>query len=122
MANDEARLRLGKSHLTCSLERSVQRGMFRVHLGPFNGVDRHLSRIDRSGAALGRGRQPVIMLSRHQYELASAVARDLARRALSLMLKLAELALEFQGACLDHDCICGFASTEEGNILSEDEQ
>src|SRR5438445_3812212 len=103
IATDEARLRLRKSHLTRSLERFVQRGMFRIQLGPFNSVDHHLSRIDRSGAALGRRRQPVIMLSRHQYELASAVARDLDRLALSLMLKLAELALEFQGACLDHD-------------------
>ena len=85
-SNDEARLRLRKSHLTRSLERFVQRGMFRIQLGPFNSVDHHLSRIDRSGAALGRRRQPVIMLSRHQYELASAVARDLDRLALSLML------------------------------------
>jgi hypothetical protein len=43
------------------------------------------------------------MLSRHQHEFASAMARNLHRLSLSLMLKLAEFALEFQGARLDHN-------------------
>src|SRR6266436_6490936 len=43
------------------------------------------------------------MLSRHEHELPPAVARNLHRLTLGLMLKLAELALEFQGARLDHN-------------------
>jgi hypothetical protein len=43
------------------------------------------------------------MLSRHQHELAPAVARNLNRLALSLVLKFAEFALEFQCARLNHD-------------------
>ena len=86
-----------------SLEQFVERGLFGIHLGPFNGVDHNLRRIDRSLGALGSCRQPIIMRSRHQHELAPAVARNLDGLSLSLVLKLAEFALEFQGACLDHD-------------------
>jgi hypothetical protein len=42
--------------LASSLEQFVNRCMLGVHLGPFNGVDHHLGRIDRSGGALGSGR------------------------------------------------------------------
>jgi hypothetical protein len=41
--------------LASSLEQFVKRCML-GHLGPFNGVDHHLGRIDRSGGALGSGR------------------------------------------------------------------
>jgi hypothetical protein len=51
VADDKARLGLGKGHLACSLQPFVERGMPRVHPGPFDGVDRLLARIDRSGAA-----------------------------------------------------------------------
>jgi hypothetical protein len=51
VADDKARL--GKGHLACSLQEFVARGMLRVHLGPFDGVDHHLARIDGSGAAPG---------------------------------------------------------------------
>src|SRR5258708_4566023 len=43
------------------------------------------------------------MLSRHQHELPPAVARNLDRLALGLVLKFSEFALEFQGARLNHD-------------------
>jgi hypothetical protein len=56
IADDEARLRLRKGHLVGSLEQFVEGGMFRVHLGPFNSVDHHLGRIDRSVGALGSRR------------------------------------------------------------------
>jgi hypothetical protein len=56
MADDEARLRLRKGHLAGSLEQFVERGMFRVHLGPLNSVDHHLARIDRSVGAPGSRR------------------------------------------------------------------
>ena len=69
----------------CSLEQFIKRGMLRVHLGPFNRVDHHLSRIDRSRGAPGGRRQPIIMLSRHQHEFLSAVTRDLYRLALGLI-------------------------------------
>jgi hypothetical protein len=52
-ADDKARLGLGKSHLACSLEQFVERGVLRGHLDPFDGVDHPLARIDRSVAALG---------------------------------------------------------------------
>jgi transposase InsO family protein len=52
------------------------------------------------------------MLSRHQHELPSAMARNLHRFSLSLMLKLAEFALEFQCARLNHNRI----SLLEGSI------
>ena len=77
--------------------------MLGVHVGPFNGIDHHLRGIGRSVAALGGRRQPVIMCSRHQHEFAPAVARNLDRLALRLMLELAEFALELQGARLNHD-------------------
>ena len=56
IADDEARLRLGKAHLVGSLEQFVECGMFRVHLGPFNSVDHHLRSVDRSIGAPGRRR------------------------------------------------------------------
>src|SRR5258708_10410988 len=56
IADDEARFRLRKGHLACSLEQFVERGMLRVHLGPFNSVDNHLAGIDRSVGALGSRR------------------------------------------------------------------
>ena len=38
IADDEAGLRLRKGHLFGSFEQFVERGMFGVHLGPFNGL------------------------------------------------------------------------------------
>jgi hypothetical protein len=89
----------------CLLEQFVERGLFGIHLGPFDGVDHNLCRIDRSLGALGRCGQPIIMRSRHQHELAPAVARNRDGLSLRLVLKLAEFALEFQGTRLDHDRI-----------------
>jgi hypothetical protein len=48
------------------------------------------------------GCQPIIVLSRHQHELAPAMPRDLDGLALRLMLKLTEFTLEFEGGGLDH--------------------
>jgi hypothetical protein len=101
VADDKARLRLRKGHLACSLQQFVERGMLRVHPGPFDGVGHHLARIDRSVAAPGGRRKPVIMLSRHQYEFPPAVTGNLDRLSPRSVLKLAELALEFQGAGLN---------------------
>lgn len=56
IADDVARLRLRKDHLAGSLEQFVEPGMFNVHLGPFDSVDHHLARIDRSVGALGSRR------------------------------------------------------------------
>jgi hypothetical protein len=48
------------------------------------------------------GGQPIVMLGRHQHELASAMPRNLDRLPLGLMLGLAEFALELQGGDLGH--------------------
>ena len=56
IADDETRLRLRKGHLADLLEQLVKRRMFGVHLGPFDSVDHHLDRIDRSVGALGSRR------------------------------------------------------------------
>jgi hypothetical protein len=53
VTDDKARLGLGTGHLACSLQQFVARGMLRVHLGPFDGVDHHLARVGRSVAAPG---------------------------------------------------------------------
>jgi hypothetical protein len=42
IADDKARLGIKKGHLAESPEQFVERGMLRVHLGPFNGVNHHL--------------------------------------------------------------------------------
>jgi hypothetical protein len=97
----QGRLGLRKGHLACSLQPFVERGVLRVRPGPFDGVAHHLARIDRSVAAPGGRRQPIIMLSRHQYEFPPALIGNLDRLSPGLMLKLAELALEFQGAGLN---------------------
>jgi hypothetical protein len=53
--------------------------------------------------ALGGGREPIVLFSRHQHELAPTVPSNLHGLTLGLMLKFTELALEFQGSGLDHN-------------------
>jgi hypothetical protein len=87
-------LGLRKGHPAGSLQPFVEPGMPRVHRGPFDGLDHHLARIGRSGAAPGGRCQPVIMLSRHQDEFPAAAAGNLDKLSPGLVLKLAEFALD----------------------------
>jgi len=68
--------------------------MLGCHFGPLDSLDHHVSGIDRSVSAFGGGAQPVVMISGHQHEFASSVARNLDRLTPGAMLKLSELALE----------------------------
>ena len=70
--------------------------MLRVHLRPLDGGEHDVDGIAGAMAPLGRGLQPVVVVGRHQHELAAAVAGDLHRLALRLVLVLAELALELE--------------------------
>lgn len=71
--------------------------MLGVHLGPFQGVDNDIGGIDRKLDSLWGGFQPVVLISRHQHELAATMSGDLDRLALCLMQKSADVALEFEG-------------------------
>ncbi len=77
-------------------------GVFRVHLGPLDGVDHHIGGIRRAMRPLRGGAEPVIVIGGHQHELAPPVPGDLHRLALRLVLEFAELALEFEGTDCRH--------------------
>jgi len=49
--------------------------------------------------------EPVVVIGRHQYELAAPVPRDLNGFTLSLMLELAEFPLELQGSRPTHEVL-----------------
>jgi len=67
-----------------------------VHLGALDGVHDHGRCVGRAMQPLGGGDQPIILLGRHQDELAPSVPSDLDGLTLSLMLEFAEFALEFE--------------------------
>lgn len=97
MADDEARLWIGNRHAALSLEQVVERCMFGVHFSPRHRIDDDGRRVGRSMGTFGGGRQPIVLFGRHQHKLAAAMPRDFYRLTLSLVLELAELALELQG-------------------------
>lgn len=77
--------------------------MLRVHLGPFQGVDNDTGGIDRELGSLCGGFQPVVLISRHQHELAATMSGDIDRLALCLFQKSTDVALEFKGIDARHD-------------------
>lgn len=77
--------------------------MLRVHLGPLQRVDNDIGGIRRKFGSLCGGLQPVVLISRHQHELAAAVSGDLDRFMLRLAQKRAEVVLEFEGIAPRHD-------------------
>jgi len=78
-----------------------------IHLGALHGVDHHIGGGVRAMAALRRSPKPVIVLGRHEYELAAPMPGYLHRLALRFVLEPAELALELEGAHGGHDRLPG---------------
>jgi len=70
--------------------------MSRVHFGSRDGVDHDLRRLCRAMRSPRRRHQPVVMIGGHEHELAPAMASDLHRLALRLVLKRADLPLKFE--------------------------
>ena len=112
-------------------EQFIKLGMFWRHLGTLHGGQDGVSGISRPMSALGGCFEPVIMLSGHQHILPAAMAGDLHRLALGLMLELTELALKFEGADGRHEASilwkenariirinCLLARGREGDVLS----
>lgn len=89
---------LGASSAQASGVTSAGRRVSRidVHFGPLHRVDDHGGCFVSSMGALGGGREPIILLGRHQHELAPAMPGDLHRVAPSLMLEFRELTQEFR--------------------------
>ena len=72
--------------------------MRHIHLGALHGVDHDIVGGVRAMAALCRSPKPVILLRRHEHELAAPMPGYLHRLALRFVLEPAELALELEGA------------------------
>ncbi len=84
------------------LQQGVELGMLRVHFGAPHGVSDYGAGIDGSMCPACGGYEPVVMVGGHQHELAAPMSCDLYRLTLRLVLKVAELALKFDGGGLGH--------------------
>ncbi len=85
-----------------SLQKLVQMGVFRPHLGPAYGIHHGGGGLRRPMCAAAGRDQPVVVVGRHQHELAATVAGDFNRLAARLVLELAEPALKFSCRYLSH--------------------
>src|SRR3990172_3703461 len=85
-----------------SLHEFVETLVFGVHFGAVYGIDDNARRIHRPPTAMSRGKQPVVLVRRHQDELAAAMPRDFNHLALSAVLKFAEFALKLDGRGPNH--------------------
>ncbi len=72
--------------------------MLRVHFGAHDSADDDIGRLARAVASLGGSFQPLLVIGRHQYELAPAMRGNLDGLTRRFMLKMPEFALEFEGA------------------------
>src|SRR3546814_374449 len=96
-----------------SLHEIVERRMLRVHLRPAHGVHDDIRRLRRAGGVARRRHQPVVVVRRHQHQLAPAMAGDLDRLTLGLVLELAELALELHCCGSSHNILNTEASDHQ---------
>lgn len=92
--DDEAGFRRRKGHVL--FHRPVERVVTTVHFGALDGVDDHGSGRRSPVCSTRRRNQPVVMIGRHENQLAPPMPRDLDRRALRLVLEVANLPLKFQ--------------------------
>src|SRR5258708_5270000 len=66
----------GRGTGSAPLQQVVEPCVLRIHFRALHGVDDHRGGIRRSVRAARRRHQPVVVVGRHQHELASAVPRD----------------------------------------------
>jgi hypothetical protein len=85
-----------------SLQKVVEPGMFRVHFRAAHRICDYRRRIRGPMGSARCGHQPVIVVRRHQHELAPSVPRDLHWLTLCLMLELTELPLKLHRCRLRH--------------------
>src|SRR5579864_8040654 len=93
---------LGSESDTALFQEIVERRVLRIHFRAPHGVYHDRSGVRGAMRTPRCGHQPVIVICRHQHEIAPPVPRDLHRLSLRLMLELAELALKLHGGRLGH--------------------
>src|SRR6185437_2316224 len=97
VADNEPRSGLGDS-----FQKVIAAGMLRVHLRVPYGIRHHRSRIRCPMGPPCRGDKPVVVVGRHQHQVAPPMPDDLDRLALGLVLELTEFALKFDDGRLSH--------------------
>src|SRR5271166_2386166 len=88
-----------------SLQEVVEPSMLRIHFRPPNRIQHHRGGVHRPMGAPSGSHEPVVMIRRHQHQLASAMPGDLHRLPLRLVLELAEFVLKLHGGGLDHSIL-----------------
>ena len=77
--------------------------MFRIHFRTCDRFEHYIRGLGSTVCAFGSSDQPVIVIGGHQDEFPSTMPGDFHRLTSSLMLKITESSLEFQGGRLSHD-------------------
>jgi hypothetical protein len=101
--NDQVGFDSGRgTQSACLLLQVVEYRVLRTHLCAPYGIRDDRSRIRGPMGPSRRGHQPIVMIGRHQHELAPPMSCDFHRLTLRLMLELAELALKLLRRRLSH--------------------
>jgi len=94
-----------------SLQQFVEVRVLRAHFCPAYRFNHYRGGLGRAMTTSGCRNQPVIVIRRHQDQFPATMSRDLYRLTPSLVLDLAEIALEL-------DCCSSGHSPSAGNRLS----
>lgn len=92
----------GNATETCSRHQVVKVRLLGIHLRAAYRINYHWRGVCRPEGLPRRRLQPIVVICRHQHQLAPAMSGDLYRLALRLILELAEFALEFHRRRQDH--------------------